>query len=161
MKYRQVFILWVILGVAYLALEVLWSGSSHPAMLLVGGLCGVLIGTVNQIPAFYKTPIIIQSLLGAIIVLAVEFVSGCILNLWLGLDIWDYSNLRGNIMGQICPQYGLLWLLLVPFAIWAEDTARWLIWSWKKLIDSNYREPNPEIAPYTIWSIYKEFFTLA
>ena len=35
----------------------------------------------------------------------------------LGLDVWDYSGLPGNVLGQICPAFGLLWFLLMPFAI--------------------------------------------
>ena len=42
-----------------------------------------------------------QSVIGAVIVLAVEFISGCVLNLWLGLGVWDYSNQPGNVLGQI------------------------------------------------------------
>ena len=30
------------------------------------------------------------------------------------------------MLGQICPAFGLLWFFIMPLAIWAEDTARWL-----------------------------------
>jgi hypothetical protein len=66
-----------------------------------------------------------QSFLGALITLAVEFVSGLILNVWLGLNVWDYSHEPFNIMGQICPQYKVLWFLLMPLAIWVGDMIRW------------------------------------
>ena len=88
----------------------------------------MLVGALNQAPRFYSAPVAIQAAAGAAVVLAVEFASGCVLNLWLGLGVWDYSGLPGNVLGQICPAFGLLWFLLMPFAIWAEDTARWCIW---------------------------------
>mgnify|MGYP002228194766 CR=1 FL=1 len=77
-------------------------------------------------PALYRAPVIVQSVIGAVIVLAVEFVSGCVLNLWLGLGVWDYSNQPGNVLGQSLPGVGLLWFFIMPLAIWAEDTTRYL-----------------------------------
>ena len=56
---------------------------------------------------------------------ALEFITGCIVNLWLGWDVWDYSDMPGNLMGQICPQYTLLWAVLVLVAILLDDYIRW------------------------------------
>ena len=94
-----------------------------------------------------KISFIVQAVIGALIVLAVEFVSGCILNLWLGLGVWDYSNQPGNVLGQICPAFGLLWFFIMPFAIWAEDTTRWTIWNYECLV-YGWTESPPEVAPY-------------
>ena len=44
------------------------------------------------------------------VITAVEFVTGCIVNLRLGMGVWDYSFLPFNLMGQICPQFTLIWL---------------------------------------------------
>ena len=30
----------------------------------------------------------------------------------LGLDVWDYSDEQGNLFGQVCPLYAILWFLL-------------------------------------------------
>lgn len=44
-------------GMIYVLLELLWRGWSHGSMFLVGGLCFVLIGSIDRIfpemPAFY------------------------------------------------------------------------------------------------------------
>ena len=141
----RILILWLCLGMIYLTIEGIWRGWTNIVMLPVGGFCGLAIGAVNQSPRFYKCRMVWQCLIGALIVLAVEFLSGCVLNLLLGLGIWDYTGVPGNILGQICPQYGILWFLLMPFAIWAEDYLRWIFW----------REDNP----YTLLTIYKELFT--
>ena len=153
---KRVLTIWAALGAVYVALEILFRGRSHPAMLIVGGLCGVLVGAINQRPGFYRAPVFVQAMIGALVVLAVEFVSGCILNLWLGLGIWDYSNLPGNVLGQICPVFGLLWFLIMPLAIWAEDTARWLIWAYERAVYGKAGEP-PGIAPYSLKSVYMDF----
>ena len=58
---------------------------------------------------------------------AVEFVAGLVLNLWLGLDIWDYSHLPFNLMGQICPQFAALWWGLCMMFIPIFDWLRWAV----------------------------------
>ena len=145
---KRVLTIWAALGAVYVALEILFRGRSHPAMLIVGGLCGVLVGAINQRPGFYRAPVIVQAMIGALIVLAVEFVSGC---------VWDYSNQPGNVLGQICPAFGLLWFFIMPLAIWAEDTARWLIWAYECAVYGKTEKP-PDIAPYSLKSVYKDFF---
>lgn len=154
---KRIFTLWIALGAAYVTIEVLWRGHTHPSMFVVGGLCGVLTGLVNQVPRFCRAPVIVQSLMGAGIVLIIEFLSGCVLNLWLGLGVWDYSGQFGNILGQVCILYAVLWVLLMPFAIWAEDTGRWLIYSWDRLLNRETGRP-PQCAPYTLRRIYADFF---
>ena len=100
---KRILTIWAALGAAYVVFETLFRGYSHPSMFVVGGLCGVLVGAINQAPRFYRAPVIVQSVIGAVIVLAVEFVSGCVLNLWLGLDVWDYSNQQGKRAGPNLP----------------------------------------------------------
>ena len=73
-------------------------------------------------------PLLWQIIIGTAIVTAAEFVAGCILNLWLGLGIWDYSNLPGNILGQICPQFTLAWAGLSLIAIVLDDYIRYWLW---------------------------------
>lgn len=77
-------------------------------MAFVGGVCFVLCGLVNEF-IDWKTPLLLQMLICAVIVTTVEFVAGVILNIGLGLNMWDYSNLKFNIMGQICPQFFAVW----------------------------------------------------
>lgn len=153
---KRILTLWTALGVMYVALEVLFRGYSHPSMFIVGGLCGVLVGAINQRPRFYHAPVYLQAIVGALIVLCVEFVSGCILNLWLGLGVWDYSDQPGNILGQICPVFGLLWFLIMPLAIWAEDTGRWLIWFYESAVHGKVGW-KPAQAMYSLKTVYTEF----
>ena len=56
-----------------------------------------------------------------------ELVAGLILNVWLGLGIWDYSTMPLNFMGQICLPFCLLWVLLSVVAVVLDDWLRhWL-----------------------------------
>lgn len=116
-----------IMGALYMVLEGFWRGWTNISMLFVGGICGFLIGRLNEKPAFYNQQIWKQSLIGTIIVLFIEFISGLILNVYLHLGIWDYSGLWGNLMGQICIVYAVLWFMLMPLVIYVDDYLRFFI----------------------------------
>ena len=49
---KRVLTIWAALGAVYVALEILFRGRSHPAMLIIGGVCGVLVGGIHQRPGF-------------------------------------------------------------------------------------------------------------
>ena len=132
-RLRHIMVLWAIMGMTYYAIEGIWGINSNGGwanifMLPIGGLCGILAGGLNQNKHFYRLKMIWQSFFGAIIVLIAEFASGLILNIWLNMNIWDYSDLPFNIMGQICLLYGILWFLMMPAVIWAEDMLRFYLW---------------------------------
>lgn len=111
-------------GAVYIIMELLWRGYSHWTMFIVGGLCFVLIGLINEYYN-YDMPLVKQMLIGACIVTAVEFASGCVVNLWLGWNVWDYSDMLFNILGQICLPYTALWFLLSGVAIILDDYLRY------------------------------------
>lgn len=72
-------------------------------------------------------PIWLQCVIGASIVTVGEFITGCIVNLWLGLMVWDYSNMPFNLLGQICLPFALAWVVLSGVAILIDDYLRyWL-----------------------------------
>ena len=107
-------------------IEMAWRGHSHWTMAVLGGVCFVLIGDINEfIP--WNMPLILQGAIGSGIVTVLELVSGIILNLWLGLGIWDYSNMPFNLLGQICLPFTLLWVALSIVAVALDDWLRyWL-----------------------------------
>ena len=54
-----------------------------------------------------------------------ELLTGLVVNCWLGWGIWDYSQMPGNLWGQICPQFSAAWSPLILLAIILDDTIRW------------------------------------
>ena len=108
------FFLFFVGGIAYYLIEIIYRGISHPAMMALGGACFVLIAVINN--RFRFLPVIIRLILSTVIITALEFIAGCILNLWLGLGIWSYSNMPFNVLGQICPLYMGFWFLLSAVA---------------------------------------------
>lgn len=86
----------------------------------------MLIGLINE---FYTwtMPLWLQGLISAAVVTTVEYMSGLILNVWLKLNIWDYSYLPFNLQGQICLYYGGLWIFIGIGAVILDDWLRyWL-----------------------------------
>lgn len=101
------------------------------SMFIVGGICFVLIGLINEYLSF-DTPLWKQQLIAAVIVTLIEFFSGLILNVWLHMNIWDYSSLPFNLLGQICLEYSLMWILLSLPAILLDDWLRWWLFGEEK-----------------------------
>lgn len=116
-------ILFIIGGYVYVLIECLWRGYSHPTMFIVGGLCFVLIGILNEI--FTESmSLLTQGIIGSAIVTTIELISGYIINIQLGLDVWDYSDLPLNILGQVCLPYSFLWIVLSIIAVVVDDFCR-------------------------------------
>lgn len=111
-----------IFGLTYGLIEILWRGYTHPSMVIVGGICGLLIGLLNE--KNKKMNLLLQMVEGMVIVTVLEFVSGIVLNLLLGLNVWDYSNMRFNLLGQVCPQFCIAWFFLSYFVIRIDDFLR-------------------------------------
>ena len=124
---RKYLVLMATGGLLYVVLELIWRGRSHWTMFLLGGICFMALGLINEILpwslALWK-----QMLIGVAIITVLGFLTGCIVNLWLGWNIWDYSHLPGNILGQICPQYCLLWLPVSLAGIVLDDWLRYWWW---------------------------------
>lgn len=121
-------ILFIVGGSAYYIAEILWRGYSHWSMFILGGLCFVLIGGLNNWFT-WDMSLLKQGIIGAATITFLEFCFGVVLNLWLGLHIWDYSNLPFNIYGQICPQFTLLWVVLSTIAVVVDDWLRCLLFN--------------------------------
>ncbi len=95
-------------GLAYGALELVWRGRTHWTMLLAGGASFLLI----YLTAASALPPLGQYALCAGLVTAVEFVTGAVVNVGLGWNVWDYSDLPLNLYGQVCARYTFFWFLL-------------------------------------------------
>lgn len=117
-------ILFCVGGMAYNVIEVLYRGYTHWTMFVVGGLCFVLIGLINEIFS-WETALWKQMLIGGTVITVVEFVSGCVVNLLLGWNVWDYSQLPLNVLGQICVPFYFVWVVLSLVGIVLDDMIRW------------------------------------
>jgi len=60
----------------------------------------------------FALPLFAQCLVGGLVITAIEFVAGAIVNVRLKLNVWDYSKMPLNLYGQVCLPFSLLWCLL-------------------------------------------------
>lgn len=111
-------------GATYVALEVIWRGYSHWTMLVLAAVVFIAIGAMNEVWS-WQTSLALQVAAGTVLATTLEFVTGCIVNRCLGWGVWNYSDMPGNLLGQVCPQYILLWAVLVLVAILLDDYIRW------------------------------------
>lgn len=114
-------ILFGIGGTAYILIEMLWRGHSHWSMFVLGGICFVLIGLINEKRNF---SLISQAAVGSVCITLLEFLTGYILNIKLRLNVWNYYDMPMNIMGQVCLPYMVLWFCLSFVCVIADDILR-------------------------------------
>lgn len=125
-------LLWFWAGGVYFFAEVIWKtvqGRPETISWTMFALAIILAIPMERFGAElpWEMPLIAQAGISALAVIATEFVAGLILNVALGLGIWDYSNMPGNIMGQICPQFALLWFVVSIIGIVLMDWMRYAV----------------------------------
>ena len=118
-------------AMAYFLLEVLVRGYSHYSMFLCGGACFLCCGLLNE-NVKIKISFISQMVLSSVIITVLELITGFIVNVWLKMDIWDYSHLPYNFMGQICLLYSVFWFLISSVAIVLDDFLRYKLFNEEK-----------------------------
>ena len=118
-------------GSTYVTMEVLSRGYSHWTMFLLAGIIFIIIGLLNEIWT-WDYSIVKQAGIGTIIATILEFITGIIVNIILEWNIWDYSNMFGNILGQICPLFTILWFFVSIIAIITDDLIRWKFFNEEK-----------------------------
>lgn len=70
-----------------------------------------------------------QCLLGAGIITVLEFITGIIVNIILGWNVWDYSDRPFNLLGQICLKDSFYWIFLSGLAILLDDYVRYILFN--------------------------------
>jgi len=124
-KLKNASIVFSIGSIGYCALEIIWRGYTHWTMGVTGGICFLSLYRVNakmQMKKLWK-----KCLTGAGIITCVEFSVGILVNKILHWNVWDYSAQKGNILGQVCPLYSILWFFLcMPLCHLSKDVEKLL-----------------------------------
>lgn len=103
-------------GVIYPSLEIICRGKTDFSMAVAGGLSLCLIDIVCNCRLRMK-PLYIKCCAGSGIITSIEFITGVLVNMVLKLNVWDYSQLPMNILGQICVPFSLLWFFITVPAL--------------------------------------------
>lgn len=118
-------------GLSYILIELIWREYSHPSMFILGGLSFLVVGLLNEIFS-WKIPIEIQAICGGAIITIMELIVGIILNIILKLNVWNYSSMPLNFLGQICLPFSLLWIVLSFLIIIVDDWIRYKLFGEEK-----------------------------
>lgn len=108
---------------AYGLIEIAARGFTHISMGILGGLAMLLIHVMNTAE---RTPLRLFFLLvasSAFITLS-ELITGEIVNVHMGLEVWDYSMMPLNFNGQICLPFTFLWFALSAVGVLFDDFLR-------------------------------------
>lgn len=111
----------IVFGWMYYGIEILYRGYSHWTMAVLAGIIAILIGGLNDTFS-YEMPFDLQIIIGTCFATVFEGIAGVILNIFLGLGIWDYSNLWGTFFfGQCNIFFCVAWAVLSAVCIVLQD----------------------------------------
>ncbi|MGN0601227.1 MAG: hypothetical protein ACI4I7_00805 [Oscillospiraceae bacterium] len=131
LKYFAVFIIGAVI---YGCIEIAARGFTHITMGLLGGLSMIAIHVSNN-GRREGMNYFVQLASITFFITAIEFISGEILNVMLGMNIWDYSDIPMNFDGQICLPFVGIWIILAAAGIALDDFLRWKMFG----EDKNFR----------------------
>lgn len=113
-------LIFMIGGCAYYYTEVAVRGWSHWSMFVLGGMC-FLFFSLQKKAYWWNQSIFCQMFRCLTFLLIGEFITGCMVNLWKGWNVWDYSQVPLNLYGQICFPMALIFAILCYFGLRFDD----------------------------------------
>lgn len=118
-------------GTIYWTIEILYRGYSHYSMYILGGVCFISCGLINE-KFSWEMPLWKQMGISTIMITTLEFIVGIIVNIIFKMNIWDYSNMPFNVLGQICLPFSIIWFFLSALAIILDDWLRYKMFKEEK-----------------------------
>ena len=104
-------------GSLYPSIELAWRKKTHISMSFAGGICLCLIDRVCN-RCMKKKWLPLRCMAGSGIITGVEFLIGLVVNVAGKRNVWDYSSMPLNVMGQICLPFSIAWCFLTLPAMW-------------------------------------------
>ena len=106
--------LFILCGTIYYVIELFYRGYSHTSMFFLAGLLGILcIDTPNNIFG-YDLDYSVQILISTTLCTIGEGITGLIVNIKMGLNVWDYSSLPFTFFcGQCNLFFVFAWMLII------------------------------------------------
>lgn len=109
-NFREYFTVFGFGAVIYSLVEVVTRGYTHWTMTITGGVAFLLIYLINV--NMKTNSLILRCLVGCLVITVIEFSVGMLVNRGLHWNVWDYSDEKFNLFGQICPLFSFLWFLI-------------------------------------------------
>ena len=109
-------IIFCIGSIMYCLIEIIFRRHTHWTMFLTGGAVFSMLYFINL--SLRTRSFVLRGLIGCLVITTAELVVGVFANLIFKLNVWDYSSMPGNILGQVCPRFSFCWFLLSIFAVY-------------------------------------------
>lgn len=109
MKVSQYFFSFLMGYFIYSMIEIINRGYTHWTMSLTGGFILAVLYAVNSRNGM---TLLKSCFIGAFCITAAELAIGIFDNIIMHWNVWDYSGMPYNFMGQICPLFSFYWFLL-------------------------------------------------
>ena len=93
----------------YSMIEIINRGYTHWTMSLTGGF---ILAALYSINCRKGMTLMKSSFAGAVLITAAELIVGIFDNLIMHWNVWDYSGMPYNFLGQICLLFSCYWFLL-------------------------------------------------
>lgn len=119
-KFYEYLFVALIGGFGYCLIEIIWRGRTHYSMFFAGA---IVLSSFYYITENYHMPFLLKCLAGMLIITGIELVFGIVFNIFLKEQVWDYSNMPLNFLGQICLPFSAIWFALSGIAFKIMDKA--------------------------------------
>ncbi len=107
-------------GSLYYVFEQLFRGFSHWSMFLLGGICFLFIYLQGS-KIGWDEPLWKQILRCDIFVVSMEFMTGIVVNCMWHMNVWDYTDMPFQILGQICLPFAIIFAGLCAAGIFLSS----------------------------------------
>ena len=116
---RELSNIFIIGGILYGLIEIIFRGYTHWSMVITGGLCFLIFYILNiTLPS---NSLLLRCIVSVVVITTLEYYTGYIVNILLKWDVWDYSSLAYNLKGQICLTFSAIWFLFgIPMTFLAN-----------------------------------------
>lgn len=109
-KLKKNVICFTIGGIGYAIIELIWRKHTHWTMVIAGGICFIIFSRIAE--RFKEKPLAYKAVLCSLAVTGVELIFGIVFNIVFRMNVWDYSNIPFNFLGQICLLFSMIWCAL-------------------------------------------------
>ena len=109
MKFVQKFYVFLMGFFIYSLIEIVARGYTHWTMSLTGG---VVLAILYSVSSHRAMSLIRSCFIGSLVITSLELAVGIFDNIIMHWNVWDYSALPFNFLGQICIPFSALWFML-------------------------------------------------
>lgn len=130
-KYIFKYLILYLIGCSvYSIVELLYDGSTHYTMFILGGICFILGGLLNEIFSWEMTLFFQGIIIGVFIITPLELLFGLLFN--SDYSIWDYRHFIFNFKGQISLVFTMIWCVIGVLIVVIDDYLRYYIFKEQK-----------------------------